>query len=115
MKWIKDTQQSIYWKEINNLQMIAQQPKTARASLVQQLRLFLDSDELLHCSGHIYNAPVSGTIKFPFLLPSKHPLSRLIILNIHITLVPMQLKLLNINPTGFLLHASESSSSYIIV
>ena len=84
MKWIKDTQQSIYWKEINSLQMTAQQPKTARALLVRQLRLFLDSDGLLRCGGRIHNAPVSDTTKFPFLLPSKHPLSRLIVLDIHI-------------------------------
>ena len=86
LRWIKDAQQSIYWKEINNLQMTTKQPKTARLSLVRQLRLFLDSDGLLRCGGCIHNAPVSETAKFPFLLPPKHPLSRLIILDIHIKL-----------------------------
>ena len=86
LRWIKDAQQSIYWKEINNLQMTTKQPKTARLSLFRQLRLFLDSDGLLRCGGHIHNAPVSETAKFPFLLPPKHPLSRLIILDIHIKL-----------------------------
>ena len=84
LQWVKDTQQAVYWKEINNLQLIVKQPKTPRVTLVRQLRLFLDADGLLRCGGHIHNAPVSEATKFPYLLPSKHLLSRLIILDIHV-------------------------------
>jgi len=86
LKWVKDVQQSIYWKEIANLQLISRQSRTARLPLVRQLRLFLDSDGLLCCGGRIHNAPVSEATKFPLLLPSRNPLSRLIILDIHIKL-----------------------------
>ena len=85
-QWVKDTQQAVYWKEINNLQLIAKQHKTPRVTLVRQLRLFLDADGLLRCGGRIHNAPVSETTKFPYLLPSRHSLSRLVILNIHVRL-----------------------------
>ena len=83
LKWVKDVQQSVYRKEINNLQLISRQSKTPRLPLVRQLRLFLDTNGLLRCSGRIHNAPVTEATKFPSLLPSKHPLSRLIILDIH--------------------------------
>ena len=49
-------------------------PKTPRTLLVRQLRLFLDTNGLLRCGGRIHNAPVSETIKFPYLLPSRHSL-----------------------------------------
>ena len=86
LQWVKDTQQAVYRKEINNLQLIVKQPKTPRVTLVRQLRLFLDADGLLRCGGRIHNAPVSEATKFPYLLPSKHLLSRLIILDIHVRL-----------------------------
>jgi len=80
----KDTQHSVHWKEINNLQMIMKQPKTPRMLVVQQLRLFLDRDSLLHCGGCIHNAPVCEGTKFPYLLPSWHSLSKLVIFDIHV-------------------------------
>ena len=80
--WIKDTQQAVYWKEMNNLQ----QPKTPRVTLVRQLWLFLDADGLLCCGGCIHNAPVSKATKYPYLLPSRHLLSQLVVLDIHIRL-----------------------------
>ena len=86
LKWVKDTQLTVYRKEINNLQLIMKQPKTPRVPLVRQLRLFLDTDGLLRCGGRIHNAPVSEITKFPYLLPSRHSLSRLVILDIHVRL-----------------------------
>ena len=52
-------------------------------TLARQLRLFLDKDNLLQCSGRIHNAPVSELTKFPFLLPPKHNLTDLIIQDTH--------------------------------
>ena len=85
-RWVKDTQQGIYWREINNLHLISEKPKTSRGLLVRQLRLFLDRDGLLHCGGHIHNAPISEVTKFPYLLPPKHSLSKLIVADIHVRL-----------------------------
>ena len=86
LMWVKDTQQSVYWKEINNLRLISEKPKTPRVLLVRQLRLFLDKDSLLRCGGRIHNAPVSEGTKFPYLLPSRHPLSKLVVIDMHIKL-----------------------------
>jgi len=48
-----------------------------------QLKLFLDRDNLLRCGGRIHNAPLSELTKFPYLLPSRHPLTVLTIENAH--------------------------------
>ena len=86
LQWIKDTQQTVYWREIANLHQIAKQPSISRIMLVRQLRLFLDPEGYLRCGGRIHNAPLNEATKFPYLLPSKHPLSSLVILDIHTTL-----------------------------
>ena len=44
----------------------------------------MDKD-LLHCGGCIHNAPLSELAKFPYLLPSHHPFTTLVIWSIHIT------------------------------
>ena len=54
--------------------------------LVRQLRLFLDDQEFLQCGGRIHNALVNEMTEFPYLLPSRHRFSRLVILDIHVTL-----------------------------
>ena len=41
--WIKDTQQTVYWREIANLVQITKQPNASCIMLVRQLRLFRDS------------------------------------------------------------------------
>ena len=86
LKWIKDTQQTVYRAEIANLHQIANHSNTSRITLVRQLRLFLDSKGYLRCGGRIHNAPVNEATKFPYLLPSKHLLSSLTVLDIHTTL-----------------------------
>lgn len=86
LMWVKDTQRSTYWKEVNNLQLILQKPKTSRVLLVRQLRLFLDKDGLLRCGGRIHNAPLSEVTKFPYLLPARHALSKLVVIDLHIRL-----------------------------
>jgi len=84
--WVKNTQQVIYRNEIANLQLISTTPKTSRVLLVRQLRLFLDSRGFVRCCGRIHNAPLNEVTRFPYLLPSKHPLSQLIIIDIHVSL-----------------------------
>ena len=51
--------------------------------MVKQFRLFLDSDGYIRCGGRIHNAPVAELAKFPYLLPGKHHLTRLIIQDTH--------------------------------
>ena len=83
-EWIKNCQTLTYSDKIANLTSKSQ----SRLPLVRQLRLFLDSDGLL-CwggggGGRIHNAPLDDLAKFPFLLPPKHPLSKLIIHDVHV-------------------------------
>ena len=79
--WIRSCQLSAFSKEINNLK---NNPVSNRRSpLVRQLRLFLDSCNLLRCGGRIHNAPVGRHTKFPYLLPTGHRLTTLIVYATH--------------------------------
>ena len=51
--------------------------------LVKQLRLFIDDKKLIRCGGRIHNAPISDLSKFPYLLPKKHPVTKLIVKDTH--------------------------------
>ena len=86
LMWVKDMQQSVYWREVDNLQLILKKPKTPRVLLVRQLRLFLDKHGLLRCGGRIHNVPLSEVTKFPYLLPAKHAFSKLVVIDLHIRL-----------------------------
>ena len=76
--WLRSCQSTSYPKEIDNLQS-----KKGRLPMVKHLRLFLDSDGCIRCCGRIHNAPVAELAKFPYLLPGKHHLTRLIIQDTH--------------------------------
>ena len=80
LKWLHTIQKEVFPEEIANLKSQSDN----RLSLVRQLRLFLDDKELLRCGGRIHNAPLSELTKFPYLLPSKHHFTKLIILHTHI-------------------------------
>ena len=54
LKWIHNTQQTVFAKEIANIQSCQN-----RLALVRQLKLFLDSNNLLQCGGRIHNTPLS--------------------------------------------------------
>jgi len=82
MIWVRQCQQETYSAEITNLKA----KSTNRSPLVRQLRLFLDTDQLIRCSGRIHNAPLSDMAKFPLLLPPKHWLTSLIIHSVHLRL-----------------------------
>ena len=76
---LKEIQREVFTKEISNIKSQAHCPQTSRLPLVRQLRLFLDKSGLLRCGGRIHNAPTSQLAKFPYLLPTKHPFTNLII------------------------------------
>lgn len=80
LKWIYYIQHTMFPKEIANTQL-----RCNCSMLVRQLRLVLDKDNLLHCGGRIHNAPISKLAKFPYLLPSRHYFTVLVILNAHAT------------------------------
>ena len=78
--WIKSAQQQAFSAEITNLKS----KSSSRLPLVRQLRLHLTDEGLISCTGRIHNAPVSNLTKFPYLLPRKHPLTDLIVRDVHI-------------------------------
>ena len=57
--------------------------KENRLPLVKQLRLFIDDAGDIRCSGRIHNAAICEDAKFPYLLPQKHPFTRLVVLDAH--------------------------------
>ena len=79
LKWIHSTQQTVFAKEIANIQSCQN-----RLPLVRQLKLFLDSNNLLRCGGHIHNTPLSELTSFPYLLPPRHHFTTLVIQNAHV-------------------------------
>ena len=78
LQWIRQVQGLTFAAEVDNLKV-----KGRRLPLVRQLRLFLDKDNLLRCGGRIHNAPISELAKFPYLLPSRHDFTILVIRNAH--------------------------------
>ena len=78
LKWIQTVQQQSFPAEIQNINF-----QLSRSPLVRQLRLFIDKGGLIRCGGRIHNAPVSELVKFPYLLPAKHPFTRIIIYAVH--------------------------------
>ena len=83
--WILSCQRERFDKEIQNLKL--SQNAKACLPLVRQLQLYLDNGGYLRCGGRIHNAPLSESTRFPFLLPSKHPLTALIVLATHVTIL----------------------------
>jgi len=83
LKWIYSCQQQQFPMEIQHLKSNSRNKKCP--PLVQQLQLFIDDLGYIRCSGRIHNAPVSNLTKFPYLLPSQHLLTTLIIFAAHTT------------------------------
>jgi len=80
LMWIHNIQHTEFSSEIANLQS-----RLSRLPLVRQLKLFLDDNNLLRCGGRIHNAPLSELARFPYLLPSRHHFTTLVILRAHLT------------------------------
>ena len=81
--WIFSYQQERFSQEVATSK--SKSINTRRLPLVRQLQLYLDEAGYLRCGGRIHNAPVNETTKFPYLLPSRHPLIMLIVLATHAT------------------------------
>ena len=56
---------------------------SSRLPLVRQLRLYLNGNGVVRCGGRIHNAPLDYATKFPYLLPKKHELTKLIVFDAH--------------------------------
>ena len=82
-RWILNCQLQQFPREIQHLKSDPCNKKPP--PLVRQLQLFLDDQGYLRYGGRIHNAPVNNTTKFPYLLPSRHALTTLIILAAHTT------------------------------
>ena len=80
--WIHSSQQTSFSKEIHSLHSKVKQ-KHKWLPIVRQLRLFLDQSGYLRCGGRIHNPPVKTDIKFPYLLPRDHYLTKLLVYSIH--------------------------------
>ncbi|XP_071169838.1 uncharacterized protein [Mytilus edulis] len=76
---IRNVQQTIFMNAIRNIVS----KDTNGLPIVRQLRLFIDEKGLLRSGGRINDALVSKTVKYPYLLPTKHPLTTLVILDAH--------------------------------
>ena len=74
MIWIKSVQESSY-DDLTNTQRTK--------SIVRQLKVYKDEHGLLRCRGRIGNAHVSDAVKYPFLLPTTHKLTTLIVTDAH--------------------------------
>lgn len=76
--WLTSCQVTTYADEIGNLKS-----GKPRLQLVRQLRLFLDKTGHIRCGGRIHNAPLSEETRFPYLLPRKHHITKLLIEDAH--------------------------------
>ena len=76
---LRNVQEVVFKNEFMNI--ISKDSK--RLPIMRQLRLYIDDKGLLRSGGRIDNAAVSDTVKYPYLLPSKHSLTRLIIFDAH--------------------------------
>ena len=79
MLWIKSSQQLEHSHEIANITS----KSSKRTLLVCQLRLFMDDKGFLRCGRRIHNVPISELVKFPYLFPPKHQVTRLLVYATH--------------------------------
>ncbi len=77
LTWIKHAQQITYTDQLQCIK------RRERDPLIQDLGLFMDNDGLLRCRGRLKNISFGDCTKFPILLPRKHELTKLIIMDIH--------------------------------
>ena len=75
--WIRCTQSSAFQPEIRQLAIGGTNP------MVKQLRLFIDTDNIVRCEGRISQSTLPESAKRPILLPSKHRFTELVIREKH--------------------------------
>ncbi|XP_063420482.1 uncharacterized protein LOC134705689 [Mytilus trossulus] len=77
--------QEVQRRHFLDVKLSLQNGETKTHNLVKQLKLYLDKDNLIRCEGRIHNAPLDESTKFPILLPAKDRLTRLVIMDAHIS------------------------------
>ena len=78
--WIKDTQKRYYENEHDGLKA----KERSLGPLAKQLRLFLDTNDVIRVGGRLHNAPVRYDMKFPMLIPPKSAVAELIVKDCHL-------------------------------
>ena len=78
-RWILNSQSLTYSKEIENIQSKSKN----RLPLVRQLRLFIDEKGFIRCGDRLHNASLTEQARFPYLLPSNHPFTALVVYDTH--------------------------------
>ena len=74
---IQDVQRTEFTKE-NSIPETSEWEK-ANIDSASELKLFIDSKELLRCGGRIHNAPLTEMTKFHYFLPTNQQLTYLIV------------------------------------
>ena len=74
---------SVQLKEFKAELFYLKTKRGSRPSLVKQLDLFLDNDEIIRCKGRLQHAEVKYGAKFPVLLPKYNEFTRLVIKQAH--------------------------------
>ncbi|XP_069108231.1 uncharacterized protein [Argopecten irradians] len=78
--WIRNAQERNFQDEIVQMKT----GKTKSNSIVRQLKLYMDEQDLIRCGGRIQNAAVCEATKFPILLPTKDEVTSLIVMDAHV-------------------------------
>lgn len=73
--WITNTQEHSFRNQLTDV--------SKHSSIVRQLRLYKDNDKTIRCGGRLANAPLCDSAKFPYLLPTKHRFTTLVIQDAH--------------------------------
>ena len=77
IQWIKTVQESAFQEEIKSIN------SDRKMAIVRQLRLFIDKNGILRSGGRINNAHIKETTKHPFLIPTKHRFTNMIVMDAH--------------------------------
>ncbi|XP_043230765.1 uncharacterized protein LOC122386050 [Amphibalanus amphitrite] len=85
--WVKQVQEESFPVEVKQLTKVQTghfvSKKACRESQVRQLSPFMDEFGVIRVGGRLQRSDLSYNAKHPILLPKKHPVSRLIIRQIH--------------------------------
>ena len=72
------------WNLVKKIPTRMRSRKSIRLPLVRQMRLFVDSNDIIRSGGRIHiNALLSDVTRFPYLLHRRHLLIRLVVLDAH--------------------------------
>jgi len=80
MLWVRSIQAEAFYLEI---QYLDGNSHCGKPVYVEQFSLYLDENHVLKCKGRIGNSTLTATEKHPILLPTKHPVVKLLVREIH--------------------------------